>query len=147
VAGRLTLRLRDWGDGTAELRAEVQAGGFSGVGAATFNRQTLRERARTFSTFPLKEGETVEIAGGYWGKDNSGLLVEEHLYIGVSATNARGTLAMRVRLAVPADDSQGGGMAVSVVLRVEHEALMKFSQDFLALVGTNAREIVLLETT
>lgn len=147
MSQRLTLTLRDWGDGTAELRAEIRAGEFSGVGAANFNRRDLRERARAFSKFPLHPQEAIEIVGGYWSKDKPARLLSEHLYIGVTQLDARGTLAMRVRLAVPDDDANRSEIrcSVSVELIVDYQQLAKFSEDLLALVGTNI-EVLTLDT-
>lgn len=148
MGGRLVLNLRDWGDGTAELRAEVRSAGFSGAGVANFNRQDLRARARAFAKFPLLHGEVVEIAGGYWSQDDPGRLMQEHLYIGVTAANTSGHLLMRVRLAIPREDSslRDPQASVSVQFKVDYQHLAKFAEDFLALVGTNTQAVI-LETT
>lgn len=142
---RLTLRLRDWGDGTAELRAEVKAGEFCGVGSANFNRTDLRERARAFSKYPLASDAAVEIAGGYWSKADPAVLLQELLYIGVSSTTARGVVAMKIRLSVPKDDANNAEAqaSVSVELTLGYQQLVTFSENLLALVGGNTQEVVL----
>lgn len=141
--GRVTLKLRDWGDGTAELSAEVKADGFSGRGAASFNRRDLREHARAFAIAP-KQGERIEIAGGYWSKNEPNVLEQELLYIGVFPVDSRGNLGIRIRLATPYDDSTRSGVqsAVSVELTIGHSQLIKFAEEFLALVGGNLEDVV-----
>ena len=142
--GRLTLRLRDWGDGTGELSAEVQSDGFCGTGCANFELKILRERARDFAKFPLRSGEAVHIEGGYWSK---GGLVQEHLYVGVSSVDSRGTLLLRVRLAMPdkTDESQLGNL-VSVGFNIEYQQLARFADDLTALAMGQAPEVVLEST-
>lgn len=144
MTGRLRLSLQDWGDGTAELTAEVHYAKFCGIGAANFNRRDLRDRARSFAKFPINKDEKVEIVGGYWTKADPARLKQENLYIGVLPKNDRGVLTMQVRLAVSHDgDKPGSQCAVSLHFDVSYPQLAKFSDDFLSLVGTNVDEVVL----
>jgi hypothetical protein len=142
--GRLTLRLRDWGDGTGELSAEVQSHGFCGTGYANFDLKVLRERARAFTKFPLSSGEAVYIEGGYWSKEDATTLVQEHLYVGISPVDSRGTLMLRVRLATPGDaDESPLRNRISVEFNIEYQQLAKFADDLAALAMGQAPEVVL----
>lgn len=145
MSGLLTLTLRDWADGTAELRAEVRTKQFSGVGAASFNRQDLRARAREFAKFPLDPSEIIAIAGGYWSKNDPPILLQEHLFIGVTPADMRGALTMRIRLGVPCDTPNRSEprCSVSVEFMVQYPQLAKFAEDLLALVGTNVQAVTL----
>lgn len=142
--GKLELRLKDWGDGTAELSAELRTTHFAGIGAASFNRRDLREKARAFSAFPLPVGQSIELVGGYWSKTHPATLEEEHLHISVSALGERGSLVLTVRLAVPALENETSlRSSVSVQAILEYSQLAKFSEEMLALVGGNIEAVTL----
>jgi hypothetical protein len=143
MGGRLTLRFRAWGDGTGELLANVSADGFSGIGRANFNLESIQELARKLAKFPLDMGETIHIEGGYWSSDNASVLVQEHLYLGVSPRNSHGALAFRIRLACPQDDANRPEPrgAVSVETNIEYQQLAKFAVDLEALAVGNCSEV------
>lgn len=139
------LRLRDWGDGTGELCAEAHADGFSGKGCANFDLKKLQQQVEAFTKFPLDAAETIFIEGGYWNKDGANVLAQEHLYFGVSPLNSHGTLALRVRLGCPSDDSVRSQLrhSVSVEFHIDYQQLATFAGDLAALACGNSAEVLL----
>ena len=138
---RLTLAQDD--DGTAELFAEVVANGFSGRGSAWFNLSDLAGFADTLSrTFPLQNA--VELKGGYWHKDGSGLS-QEHLALSFYPVGSRGTLGCQVRLATPIQehDSPDERHSLRVELATYYQELQQFAKDLLGLANGAVREAVL----
>lgn len=95
---RLSIEIDD--DGTAELSAKAESMGFSGVGSAWFDIRYLADFAQALSsTFPIETA--LELRGGYWAKDGSGLS-EEHLGIRFYPIGGSGKIGCNVRLATQA---------------------------------------------
>jgi hypothetical protein len=142
--GRLVLAMRDWGDGSGELRADVRVGEFSGAGHANFNLQTLRDFAQALLKYPFDLGETIEIQGGYWDATEPKRVTDEHLYIGVSPVGVRGNLVATIRLACPYDEPEKSGVrySVAVELDLNYGSLANFASDLAALLGGEVGEVV-----
>ena len=97
--GFLRLSLKPDDDGTAELIAQVYAGGFAGVSSAWFNIDEISRFARRLGQYPLDFGGPFQLAGGFWAKDQRGVLEQIHLSISVYLVSARGQIGVRVLLA------------------------------------------------
>src|SRR5258707_15664186 len=96
--GKLQLRFKDDDDGTGELHVCATSGAFAGEGGAWFSCGEIDDFADAVGRFPISEIDVPNLRGGFWKKDQSGELDQEHLAISVSPVDNRGHLAVRVRI-------------------------------------------------
>lgn len=147
MKGYLELWLETDGDGTCELFAKFSSGEFAGQGSAWFGLKQLEEKAELFGQYPLPVEHPVTIEGGFWSREKSGALSEEHLHIAAIPINARGGLALRVRVAAPrrnAEDPQSAFFAAGEI-RTTYEDIARFSKELAALVRGERRDLRLEE--
>jgi hypothetical protein len=133
-------------DGTGELFAEASANGFSGVGSAWFNRSELLEFANALATYPIPKDKLPKIAGGFWRKDVSDELDQEHLAISVYPIDGVGNLGVQVRLATAENSSEMRPESLHVVkleIQTKYNALATFSKQIIDLVNGRIEKAVL----
>src|SRR5436190_1873457 len=85
-------------DGSGKLIAWANAGSYAGIGGAHFLISKLGEFALAIGSYPIPNGQAVEIAGGFW-KD--GAVDQEHLAIKAENQDVRGRVRIQVRMATP----------------------------------------------
>ena len=134
-------------DGTAELFAQFEANGFAGNGSAWFDLLDLQTKADDFGKYPLQAAEMPCIEGGYWKKDGSKEIEQEHLHISAYPINLRGGLGVRIRASTPFqhDDELRAQHSASVELKVTYEQLGRFSSELKELARGNLKEVLLEE--
>jgi hypothetical protein len=138
---RLSIDADD--DGTAELRADVRADGFSGVGAAWFDLRQVADFALSLeNAFPLENA--MELKGGYWTKDGTGL-TQEHLGIRFYPVGGCGVVGCQIRLANPVQehDRPEAQCTVRVELLTHYEELRQFAGELRLLAQGKANGAVL----
>lgn len=143
MEGILRMWIKAEGDGTGELFAEFDAGGFSGRSSAWFQLSHLADQAKKFAQYPLLSGNKPCISGGFWNNDAT-KIEQEHLHISAYPTNTRGDIALFVMLAVPRDDPNRPGLlcSASVEINASYEQMAKFSRDLESLICGDATEIL-----
>jgi len=75
--------------------ARAAAKGFAGQGGASFSIEQIASFAEQLAKFPLPANPRPALTGGFWQKDRSGQLEQEHVGIEVYAVNHRGMSAFR----------------------------------------------------
>jgi hypothetical protein len=141
----LWLAFDDDGDGTGQLLATVSYAGFSGRGGAYVSISGIHEFADAISRYPLVVGERPTISGGFWKKDLSRDLEEEHLGISVYPVGPRGLVGVQVRLATEVweHDRRDAQKCVRLEIPTTYEALRRFAQGLVALVSGRDTEALL----
>jgi hypothetical protein len=142
--GSLHLRFLADGDGTGKLLVRAEANGFSGEGGAYFDAAQLEAFARKLGAFPI-EGRP-SLAGGFWSKTKANELDQELVAIAAYPSDARGHVAVHVRLATELwnGDRPESKHTVSLQLVTSYEPLRHFSAALVALVNGNADEATLM---
>ena len=131
----LHLRLEADSDGSAELFVEVANAGYSGVGSAWFSVQELCEFGqRLQQTFPILQGTSLDLAGGYWSTSSAASLTQKHVGISFYPVGGTGTVGVRVELQSPLhrDDRPFSQSSVGVELKTLYEPLRSFGVDLVA---------------
>jgi len=143
--GRLSLRFEDDGDGTGKLLAQAASGEFSGEGSAWFSISELQGFAEAIAMFPISEKNPPSIVGGFWKKDGSGGLEQEHLALKVYPIDCRGHLGVQVRIATELwpDVRPESQHKVQLEIITTYEPLAKFSRVLLALAEGRIKEAIL----
>jgi hypothetical protein len=145
MTAALRLTLKQDADGTGELCAEVQVNGFSGVGAAWFNIEAIRDFGQRISlTYPLLPEQTYELQGGFWRREQQGSLEQVHLGMRFFPFGALGQIGCRVNLATQLESaSPAPEYAVSVELRTQYDGLQAFGTAIVAMADGRSNEAVL----
>jgi hypothetical protein len=129
-AAELRLSYRPDDEWHGQLDATVRSGAFSGRGSAWLHREQLKETfTAALRAFPLSASDPPVFEGGFWSKEQSGILSQCHLRIRVRPYNPRGTLLVQVDLATESWDSPDNDQQQSVTARflVEYAALGEFA--------------------
>ena len=79
VAGFLRVRFVDDFDGSGELIAHAESGGFSGNGRAYFNIEEIKTFADAIAGFPLSDSSRPSISGGCGSLNGPEHAYQEHL--------------------------------------------------------------------
>ena len=132
-------------DGTGELFAEFSAKGFSGKGSAWFDIQSLSKSAEQFSRYPLNAYSEPIIIGGFWSKDTSGEIDQEHLAVSAYKTDNTGGVAVQVRVASEIWEGMRPESQFKAIVEIEttYECLSCFSKQLKALALGQCKEAVL----
>ena len=135
----------DDGDGTGKLHVRATSDGFSGEGGAWFSNQKVLEFADGIAAFPISEKNPPALKGGFYKRDKSGELDQEHLALAVYPIDRTGHLAVQVRIATEVweqtrPESQ---RSVKLEIRTSYQPILQFSQDLKALVNGAVAEAVL----
>jgi hypothetical protein len=143
--GRLQLRFEDDGDGTGKLLAQASANGFSGKGAAWFSHEEIKEFADACGRFPISGNDKPNLRGGFFKKDGSGTLDQEHLALSIYPIDSRGHLAVQVRLATEVWDLSRSESQHLVQLEIitSYEPLLRFSRELRALADGKRSDVIL----
>jgi hypothetical protein len=143
--GFLTLTFRDDGDGTGKLSAQAEAQGYSGKSGAYFGIDRIAEFAQAISEFPLPDTSRCSLASGFWSKETSGALEQEHLGIHVYAVDHRGHIGVQVRMAreIWKDTRPRSQKTAMLEIITTYEPLARFSKDIVAIINGSAAEATL----
>ena len=141
----LKLRFVNDDDDTGELLAQAAANGFAGEGEAWFSVDQIKRFAKAIAAFPLSDDPCCSLAGGFFEKDGSGRLAQEHLYISVYPINHRGNIGVQVQLAdaMWQDFRQESQRRVQLEITTTYEPLGRFSRQVQALARGDVEEAVL----
>ncbi|TAJ69957.1 MAG: hypothetical protein EPO51_20770 [Phenylobacterium sp.] len=142
---RLTLTLAPDDDGTAELRGSVEGEGFSGSGAAWFDRDALEAFCASLAAYPIDRQSPPALAGGYWDGQK---LRETHLSVRVVPYDALGALQVSVHLGTPAAGNEPAdrGRGVTTWFLAGYNDLDRFRAAFAKVLNGAADEAVLTST-
>lgn len=143
--GYLQLSFRDDGDGTGKLLARAEADGFAGKGGAYFSANQIEAFAAALTAFPLPQQPRPSLSGGYWKKDHSGELDQEHLGLEAYPIGKRGYIGIHVRIATEIQDQDRpeSQLAVRLEIVTSYEPLGRFGRQLIALVRGSVEEAVL----
>lgn len=141
----LAARFEPDTDGTGKLLLTVQFRGFSGHGGAWFDVSELEEFAEAISAFPIPNARRPSIAGGFYKKDTSGELEQEHLALTVYAVGARGQVGILVRLSTEMwdGDRPESQSAVRIEFLTTYQPLADFSKALRSLVRGRGEAAIL----
>jgi hypothetical protein len=141
----LSLRFDNDSDGTGKLLASVRFRGFAGHGGAWFGVAELEKFANAMAGYPISSDKRTEIAGGFWKKDASGELQQEHLAIAVYRIGHRGQVGVQLRLAGELwdGDRPESQSTLQVEFLTTHQPLSDFSRQLLALIRGEAQVAIL----
>lgn len=143
--GRLSLRFEDDGDGTGKLLAQAASGGFSGEVGAWFSISELQSFAEAIGMFPIPETNPPSIVGGFWKKDGSGDLEQQHLVLKVYPIDRKGHLGVQIKIATELwDDARPESQhKVELEIVTSYEPLAKFARDLKALAEGRIKDAIL----
>ena len=128
----LRLKVDPSSDGTGKLTAEVASSGFAGRGEAYFDLQKLAHFSQELRAFPLSESNPPHIEGGFWSKEERGVLEQVHLSIRAYQIGSKG-----------ADDRSESQNIAQIELMTSYAALERFAKDLKMLLESNADEAML----
>lgn len=119
-------------DGTGELTARVESNGFSGIGTAWFDLDTLRKFCAGLGDYPIDPAHAPDLKGGHWRSGSPATLERTLLSISISPHGGRGDLLVGVDLSTAVD---GVGYAdhrqtVSARFLVHYADLQRFQTAF-----------------
>jgi len=113
-----------------ELYATVKSGEFSGHGSAWFGKARIKDTfVSALRGYPLSPTNLPILEGGFWQPDKKDTLSQCHLRVAVSPKDSRGTLLVRVELAMPTWTSPDEDTQQTVTARffTGYNALERFS--------------------
>jgi hypothetical protein len=144
-ANFIKLRFVNDDDGTGKLLAQAIAGGFAGEGGAYFSIEEIEQFAKSIATFPLPVDPRPSLAGGFYRKDGSEQLDQEHLGIVVYPIGGRGHIGLQVRIADEVWDHNRKEERRQVQLEIitTYEPLARFSRQIQSVVRGTAVEAAL----
>lgn len=145
VQDKLLIRFLNEDDGTGKLHVRAYCNGFSGDGTAWFSTEELKEFASALAGFPISEEKPPAIRSGFYRKDSSGELEQEHLSMRVYRTDRTGHLGVQVRIATEVwpqtrPESQH---FVQLEILTSYEPLAQFSGQLKALLDGTIKEAIL----
>ena len=131
----LKLAIEPDEDGICKLHAEVSAGSFSGAGSAWFDSSEIEIFAEAIGNYPLPAENPPTLRGGFWDRENSQEITQEHLYISIFPSNSRGQIGVHTRLAQESwpDSDPRAQNAVSAMFTTSYMELSAFSEQLLFL--------------
>lgn len=120
-------------DGTGKLKVAAATHGFSGVSAAWFDTENLKEFAKSISAYPLPEDDHPIIQGGFGSDIRMSAPPQEHVRVEVGPVGGKGQVAVWVHLATEIwrDTRPGQFYEVRLKLLTTYERLRMFSSHFL----------------
>jgi hypothetical protein len=143
--GKILLHFDDDGDGTGKLLIQARSNGFSGEGGAWFSVGELQDFANAIAIFPLSKSDSPRLAGGFYKKDGSGELAEEHLTLTVYPIDSKGHLGIQVRIATELwnEARPESQHIVKLEIITSYEPLAQFSKGLKALIAGQSKELSL----
>jgi hypothetical protein len=133
---RLRLRLEPDTDGTAELFVEVAHTPFAGTGSAWFSPREISEFGRRLQqTYPIPQGTSLVLAGGYWNSTQPPTLKQTHVGLSFYPLGGTGTIGVHVELHTPLqrDERPESQFSLSVELMTYYEPLRAFGANVVSL--------------
>ena len=114
-------------------------------GGAWFSISELQDFAAAICMFPILEGNSPSIAGGFLKKDGRGELEQEHLALKVYPIARKGHLGVQVKIATALwnDARPESQHKVELEIVTSYEPLVKFSRDLKSLVEGRIKEAIL----
>ena len=146
VDGYLRIKIEPNSDGTGKLTVEVASDGFGGRGEAYFDLLRVGNFAQQLQAFPLSQERPPFIEGGFWSKEQRGVLEQIHLSIQAYQIGNRGQVGLRVKCADPPlwpNDRQESQNQALVEVVTTYAALERFGKDLELLVASGLEEAVL----
>lgn len=141
----LYLKFKADTDGTGELFAEVESGGFCGVGSAWFGNEQLIVFARELANPRLLSSHApIKIEGGFWN-DTCNEIEQLHLGLQFYPIGGFGYVGVRVSLSSPIHeyDRAESRSSISVELHTDRERLCEFARSLEMLVNGRVDNAVL----
>lgn len=130
---------RDDGDGIGELTVRAQARGFSGIGAAWFDRQTVLAFATDLDRYPLDVAGLPNLEGGYGNAPDFQPLLRLRAYpIGI-----QGQLGVRVVLVSDDYHTRERQCSVDLELVTSYQAVARFVAELRGIILHGAAPAVL----
>jgi hypothetical protein len=142
----LRLKIEPNSDGTGKLTAEIASGGFAAWGEAYFGLQRLAEFSQKLCAFPLSESDPPYIEGGFWSKEERGVIEQVHLSIRAYQIGSKGQIGIRVKCADPPvwpNDRLESQNKAEIELMTSYAALEQFAKDLKLLMESKLQEAVL----
>lgn len=140
----LKLQFEQDNDGTGELIAEVFSNGYSGIGSAWFNSDTLIEFAQKLRTYPILKESPIELAGGYW---DQGTLKETHFSFKAYPIGSKGNIGIRIKVSTPVDyDRPENQHMTEVEISTLYSELGLFAEHVTQMVKGQTKEAILEPT-
>jgi hypothetical protein len=142
---KLVIRFVNDDDGTGKLHVRASCNGFSGDGSAWFSTEELNDFASALAAYPISEEKSPALRGGFYSKDSSGELEQEHLSLRVYPVDSTGHLGVQIRIATEVwpqtrPESQH---FVQLEMLTTYEPLKQFSSQLKSLVDGIIKEAVL----
>lgn len=141
---KLLVRFYDDDDGTGKLLVDASSNGFAGSGSAWFGVDELVSFAENLSAYPLSDPSPI-IRGGFYKKDMSGELDQEHLAIRVYPIDRTGHLGVQVSIATelwPHDRPESQHL-VKLEIQTTYQPLSNFGKALKAVVAGRSKEAIL----
>ena len=136
----LTFRMEAAEDGTGELFLAVDYQGFSGSSSCYVDLAALGEAAKKFALYPIPEGRSVRLEGGYFAPDMKSL-AQTHLHVSAVPIDSVSNVGLSVSLTVPNDEGISTYRAsLSCEFSVSYEQLKDLSQGLIALAARQRNE-------
>jgi hypothetical protein len=142
---KLLIRFMNEDDGTGKLHVRASCNGFSGDGSAWFSTEGLKDFASALATYPISEENSPAIRGGFYSKEKSGELEQEHLSLRVYPIDRTGHLGVQIRIATevwPQTRTESQHF-VQLEILTTYEPLKRFSSQLKSLVNGDLKEAVL----
>jgi hypothetical protein len=142
----LRLKVDPDSDGTGKLTATIAAGGFAAWGEAYFDLQRVARFAQQLRAFPLSESDPPHIEGGFWSKEERGVLEQVHLSIRAYQIGSKGQVGVRVTCADPPlwpNDRKESQNSAAIELMSSYAALERFAKEVDLLLESKLEEAVL----
>jgi hypothetical protein len=107
--------------------------------------QSLSKSAEEFNRYPLNGYSEPILLGGFWSKDTSGEIDQEHLAVSAYKTNNTGGVGVQVRVASEIWEGVRPESQFKAVVEIEttYEHLSRFSKQLKALALGQCEEAVL----
>ena len=132
-------------DGTGKLHVRASCNGFSGDGSAWFSTDELKDFAAALATYPITEENPPAIRGGFYSRDMTGELEQEHLSLRVYPIDRTGHLGFQIRIAteVSPQTRPESQHFVQLEILTTYEPLRQFSGQMKSLLDGDIEEAVL----
>ncbi|GAC1445894.1 MAG: hypothetical protein NVSMB56_00450 [Pyrinomonadaceae bacterium] len=114
-------------------------------GSTWFGNAQLQAFIEELIIFPIPKRKSIQVVGGFYKKDGTGEIDQEHLAISVYPIDSRGHLGVQVRIATELwkDQRPESQQAVKLEIITSYEPLMQFSRKLKALMDGRIEEVIL----
>ena len=143
---KLLIRFWNQDDGSGKLHVRASCNGFSGDGSAWFSTEELNDFAQALAAYPISEENSPAIRGGFYSKDKTSELEQEHLSLRVYPIDRTGHLGFQIRIATevwPPQTRPESQHFVQLEILTTYEPLRQFSSQMKSLLDGDIEEAVL----